>query len=178
MCGLARIPLVAWVESTARDERPGRFVTELPKKMLAHSCTAFLVPGRASADYVRSLGIEADCIERAPNAVDTHVFGDAVAQARRELDRLRNELGLTRCTFLCVGRLDPEKGVDLLIEAIHSVAADLVVVGAGADAERLKRLAPPNVRFVGRLERESLVPWYAASDAFVLPPPRTSGGWC
>ena len=166
---LTRVPLVAWVESTARDERLGKFMTEIPKRILVHSCTAFLVPGRASADYVRSLGISADLIDRAPNAVDTRVFRDAVAEARRELEELRKRLDLTRCTFLYVGRLDPEKGVDLLIEAIRPVAADLVVVGIGADAERLKRLAPPNVRFVGRLERDTLVPWYAAADAFVLP---------
>jgi glycosyltransferase involved in cell wall biosynthesis len=165
----ARVPLVGWVESTARDERPYRWATELPKKLLARSCAAFLVPGRASADYLRSLGVEDNRIELAPNAVDTQVFGSAVMDARGDLDRLRSELGITGCTFLYVGRLDPEKGVDLLIEAMRSVAADLVVVGAGADGERLKQLAPANVRFVGRLERDTLVPWYAAADAFVLP---------
>ena len=166
---VTRVPLVVWVESTARDARPGRSATEVLKRLLVSWCAGFLVPGRASTDYLRSLGVAADRITLAPNAVDARVFGDAVAHARRDLERLRNELGVTDCTFLYVGRLDPEKGVDLLIEAMRSVAADLVVVGAGADAGRLKQLAPANVRFVGRLERDTLVPWYAAADAFVLP---------
>jgi glycosyltransferase involved in cell wall biosynthesis len=166
---LTRIPLVGWVESTARDNRLERLVTEVPKRILVHSCDAFLVPGRASAEYLRSLGIDAKLIEQAPNAVDIQIFGDAVAEARRDLAGLRNSLGLTRCTFLYVGRLDPEKGVDLLVEAFRTLAADLVIVGNGSESARLARVTPANVRLVGRLERDDLVPWYAAADAFVLP---------
>jgi glycosyltransferase involved in cell wall biosynthesis len=82
---------------------------------------------------------------------------------------VRERLGLERCTFLYVGRLDPEKGLDVLLDAARSVEADVAIVGTGSEEARLKSGAPPNVRFVGRLERDELVPWYAAADAFVLP---------
>ncbi len=166
---LTHTPLVAWVESTARDERSQGRGIELLKRVLTRSCRAFLVPGNASAEYLVLLGVDPARIAHAPNAVDIHIFGDAVRKARGERDRVRAKLGLDRCTFLYVGRLDPEKGVDVLLEAARSVDADFVIVGAGSESERLKGLAPPNVRFVGRLERDDLVPWYAAADAFVLP---------
>jgi len=166
---LARVPLVAWVESTSRDRRPGTALTELPKRLLIRRCAAFLVPGRASRDYLLGFGVSDGRITDAPNAVDTALFGTAVDEARRDRDGLRRTLGLTRCTFLCVGRLDHEKGVDLLIDAMREVEADLVLAGRGPEHKRLAAAAPANVRFAGWLDRDALVRWYAAADAFVLP---------
>src|SRR5262249_51135623 len=50
------IPLVVWVESTARDERRGDGPAERAKRLFVAGATAVLVPGRAAADYARSLG--------------------------------------------------------------------------------------------------------------------------
>ena len=72
-------------------------------------------------------------------------------------------------TFLCVSRLSPEKGVDLLVRAFDGVQGELALVGDGPDRERVAVLAGPNVRLLGRVEREELVDWYAAADAFVMP---------
>ena len=36
------------------------------------------------------------------------------------------------CTFLYVGRLDPEKGLDMLLEAFRGVPGELVLVGGGS----------------------------------------------
>ena len=166
---LTRTPLVAWVESTARDERTQARWIEVLKRALTRVCRAFLVPGNASAEYLVSLGVDPERIQHAPNAVDIYIFGHNVREARSDRERLRAELGLGRCTFLYVGRLDPEKGVDLLLAAARSVEADFVIIGTGSDADRLAASAPANVRFIGRLERDDLVPWYAAADAFVLP---------
>ena len=159
----AREPLVVWVESTARDERAGRGPAELVKRTVVRAASAFLVPGRAAADYVRSLGAERVVV--APNAVDLGIFGKR-AERRAEL---RAKLGLDGVTFLCVSRLSPEKGVDVLVRAFDGVPGELAVVGDGPDRERVAALAGPNVRLLGRIERDELVDWYAAADAFVMP---------
>jgi glycosyltransferase involved in cell wall biosynthesis len=168
-CRLSRTPLVAWVESTERDLRHGSVLTELPKRVLIRACRAFLVPGRASAEYLAKLGVDRRLVHIAPNAVDTHIFGDLVERARLRRTNLRSKLGLDRCAFLYVGRLDAEKGVDVLLDAARQVDAQFIIVGSGSCEEALRRSAPSNVRFIGRLERDALVPWYAAADAFVLP---------
>jgi glycosyltransferase involved in cell wall biosynthesis len=160
---IARVPLVVWVESTARDERAGRGPAEAAKRVLVRLAAAFLVPGRAAADYVRSLG--AQQIALAPNAVDLGVFGRR-AERRPEL---RAKLGLDGVTFLCVSRLSPEKGVDVLVRAFDGVPGELALVGDGPDRERVAALAGPRVRLLGRIERDELVDWYAAADAFVMP---------
>ena len=163
------IPLVTWVESTVRDARPGNAVLERAKRWIVAGSAALLVPGSASAEYAVSLGVPPERVVVAPNAVDQTIFRDAVAAASADRERLRAELGLTRATFLFVGRFDPEKGLPDLLEAADGLDADVVVIGSGSGEAELRAAAPANVRVVGRVERNELVPWYAAADAFVLP---------
>ena len=162
-------PLVTWVESTARDARPGAGVLERAKRALVAASAVLLVPGQASAAYVQDLGVPPERVAIAPNAVDESIFGGRVCEARLERDAVRARLGLTRPTALYVGRLDPEKGVATAVAAVAGLNLDLVVIGAGVQETELKALAPANVRFLGRIERDDLVPWYAAVDMFVLP---------
>jgi len=166
---IARVPLVVWVESTARDERGGRGLAEAAKRALVRSAAAFLVPGRAAAEYVESLGARPEQVAVAPNAVDLQLFGQRVAGARERRDELRAELGLDGCTFLCVSRLSPEKGVDVLVRAFDGVPGELALVGDGPDRERVAGLAGPGTRLLGRIAQDELVRWYAAADAFVMP---------
>src|SRR5204863_5863044 len=100
----ARVPLVVWVESTARDERAGRGPAELAKRVVVRSAAAFVVPGRAAAEYVRSLGAEHVVV--APNAIDLGVFG---RRAERRAG-LRAKLGLDGVAFLGVSRLSRAEG--------------------------------------------------------------------
>lgn len=165
----ARAPLVVWVESTARDERSGRAPLELAKRAMLRAAAAALVPGAAAAEYVASLGVPPERIAVAPNAVDLELFGARVAAERERGGALRKELGLDRCTFLCVSRLSREKGVDVLVRAFDGVPGELVLVGDGPDLELVRSLAGPTVRLLGRIERDDLLRWYAAADAFVMP---------
>jgi glycosyltransferase involved in cell wall biosynthesis len=152
-----RVPILSWVESTARDERSGRAPLELAKRMLVRAYDGFFVPGRASFDYVRSFGVAPERIAVAPNAVDASVF----AGPRDSSD------GTMR--FLYVGRLDPEKGLDVLLRAFREVPGELVLVGSGTAEAELRALASDRVRFTGALPREEVAAWYRRSDAFVLP---------
>ncbi len=163
------VPLVVWVESTARDQRSGSGPLERAKRSMISSCAAFVVPGRASREYLSTLGVASAQITVAPNAVDLSVFRDAVGAIRADRAAVRSERGLTRTTVLYVGRLDPEKGVDVLIDAMRNADADLVVVGDGSQSAALRQTAPANVRFTGWLDRDQLVPWFAAADVFALP---------
>ena len=165
----ARRPLVVWVESTARDERSGAAPLELAKRLMLRTAAGFVVPGRAAADYLVSLGAPSDRIAIAPNAVDLTVFEEGVARERGRRDELRAELGLEGCTFLCVSRLSPEKGVDVLVRAFDGVPGELVLVGDGPDRRRVADLAGGRVRLLGRIERDELLGWYAAADAYVMP---------
>ena len=155
-----RIPFLVWIESTLRDARSESRPLELAKRVLVRAASGAFVPGRASAEYARSLGVRDDRIALAPNAVDHALFGERVAELRRPHDG---------CRFLSVGRLDPEKGLDVLLDAFREVPGELVVVGAGTVEDALRRSAPPRVEFTGPLGRDEVVARYAKADVFVLP---------
>jgi glycosyltransferase involved in cell wall biosynthesis len=151
-----RRPTVVWVESTLRDERPGITPLEWLKRRFVRSAAGVIVPGEAARAYVRSLGVPDERIHTAPNAVDTSIF---------RVDRRAHD----GCVFLYVGRLDREKGVDLLLEAFAGVAGQLLVVGSGTENERLRGAAGERVSFLGKLDRDDLPRVYAGADVLVLP---------
>ncbi len=159
-----RIPVVTWVESTERDARAGsRLVARLKRSFVGRS-RAFIVPGQASAAYLRTLGIEPARIAIAPNAVDLSRFRDRVAALRSE-----HEADGEQVLFLAVSRLSREKGIDVLLRAFEGLDAQLAIAGDGPERERLRAVAPPNVRFLGQLEQGELPAWYARAHCFVLP---------
>ena len=81
---------------------------------------------------------------------------------------------------LSVGRLMPQKRVDLLIEALTPVQRtmpdlELVVVGGGPDEDRLRAMAPPWVTFAGRVSDAELVERYRS--AWVVASASVAEGW-
>ena len=71
--------------------------------------------------------------------------------------------------FLIVSRLMPYKRIDLAIEACNRLQLPLVIIGSGRDENRLKSIAGPTIRFMGRLSDEEVVHYYAHCRAFILP---------
>ncbi|MEP6619541.1 MAG: glycosyltransferase family 1 protein [bacterium] len=73
-----------------------------------------------------------------------------------------------------VGRIAPEKGIDHLLEAMTRLAAHdstivLVLAGDGPYLDHCRAIAPPNCRFLGRMEGLELAAFYASADTFVFP---------
>ncbi|RKN38068.1 glycosyltransferase family 1 protein [Streptomyces hoynatensis] len=110
-----------------------------------------------------------------PNGVDLTRFPLAGRDARA---RAREALAATYALpghaplVVCVGRLCPQKGQDLLLRAWPSVAARvpgarLALVGDGGERAALRRAAGPEVLFAGHVDDP--YPWYAAADLVVLP---------
>ena len=71
--------------------------------------------------------------------------------------------------FLIVSRLIPYKRIDLAIEACNKLHLPLVIVGSGRDLERLKKMAGPTIRFLGRLSDKEVLYYYAHCRAFLFP---------
>jgi glycosyltransferase involved in cell wall biosynthesis len=104
--------------------------------------------------------------------VDTELFHPG-----RRSQELRAALGMeSRFTFLYVGRLAPEKGLELVLDA-YRVASGLVprgvihliVAGTGPREAELRAASPPGVSFLGLLDRRGRLPdLYANCDAFVF----------
>jgi phosphatidyl-myo-inositol dimannoside synthase len=90
-------------------------------------------------------------------------------------ERLRIE---GRPCVLCVSRLVPRKGQDVLIRGLATVRrlvpdAVLVIAGSGSYADRLRAMAlgeaPGSVVFAGEVPDDELPALYAACDVFAVP---------
>jgi len=71
--------------------------------------------------------------------------------------------------YVLVGAFVPYKREQLAIEAFRGTSRRLVVVGDGPSQRRLAAAAPPNVRFVGRVDDETLSALLGRARALIYP---------
>lgn len=71
--------------------------------------------------------------------------------------------------FLMVGRLIAYKRFDIAIRAFNKLGLKLKIIGRGPEMERLKKMAGPNVEFLGRIPDDELAEYYARCRAFIFP---------
>jgi glycosyltransferase involved in cell wall biosynthesis len=83
--------------------------------------------------------------------------------------RLERFLEGDKPVVLYFGKLLYNKGVHLLLEALHGLDAKAIVVGFGDYREHLEQLAPPRTLFTGQLEHRHLVHLIPLADAVVVP---------
>lgn len=129
---------------------------------------ATLVPTRELAEFLRARGFRD--VVRLPRAVDTTLF-DPV---RRDAG-LRGRWGANDGTLVAiyVGRIAPEKNLDLAVRAFRALQqrrpeARFVWVGDGPAREKLQRDNPDFV-FCGVQRGETLAAHFASGDLFLFP---------
>lgn len=127
--------------------------------------------------YLQNLGILTERIIFLPNAINVdHYY--PVSSEEKFAAQQRLNLSPQKNIVLYVGRLQPVKGVDVLVRAWALVPQDirhnsrLLLVGDGAEYETINRMAEAlniteSVILVGR--QEAVRDYYWASDIFVLP---------
>jgi glycosyltransferase involved in cell wall biosynthesis len=179
------VEFVLWSESNRHDARRRRAAVEWLKTYFLRHCDRFVVPGKASFEYLRSLGAAASSIVTAPNAVDNRWFAAQAESVRshaaafREKMRLKLKLKLPLRFILFVGRLVREKGVFDLLAAYAKLESGvrsevgLVFAGDGVAKEELmqqaKLISASAICFPGFAQREDLAGLYALAEALVLP---------
>jgi glycosyltransferase involved in cell wall biosynthesis len=170
-------PVIGWGLGTL-TQRPSRMsvASGLRSKLYRSYDAVVAYSSKAAEDYSR-VGVPDDRIFVAQNAASMESANAAVVRYPadgEEVRKWRASHGLTRPTIIFVGRLIPQKRLDLLIESCRVTANDfdLLVVGDGPERKNLEQLAAdrfPNIRFIGHQQGEELSLAFAASDLFVLP---------
>ena len=107
-----------------------------------------------------------------PNGVDIERFHGAIEPFEEWRDP-------ERINLLFVGRLDPRKGLDLLIAAMPEILertqnrARLLIVGDSYLRPKFEASVPavarPHVHFLGHVPSAQLPRWYATGDIFISP---------
>lgn len=136
------------------------------ERVWSHGCDAVVCISRHDRDSALRVGIPADrlvtiCNGIADAAGATSTAAAAAAQ-RWRADTLR---------VLFVGRLDRQKGVDVLCEAMLRLGprASAVVVGSAVVAAKNAVTLPDSVQVTGWLPRDQIAALYAAAQVLVVP---------
>ena len=165
------------MQSRAGESEPAeRERAEREAMLTADRIVAF--SGHERDAMARLYGADPEQVMLAPCGVDLAKF--------RPLDQreVRRQLGLNgEKVMLYVGRVEPLKGLALLVEAAAQMGEGeeefrLVVVGGGGpgepETERVKQLAKERkvdglIDFVGRVDHDDLPLYYNAADVCVVP---------
>jgi glycosyltransferase involved in cell wall biosynthesis len=125
----------------------------------------------------RALGVGADRMRLVPNAVDLRVLDGLASPPDGARLRERSGIGADDIVLLSVARLERNKGLHVLADALGSLkdlAWRWIVVGDGPFRRALEaRIAGNDLRgrvfMAGRLQDASLHAWYEAASLFVHP---------
>ena len=71
--------------------------------------------------------------------------------------------------YLVVSALVPYKRIDVAVRAFNALGLPLKIIGAGHKEKTLKRIAQPNIEFLGWQEKEVLRDYYARCKALIFP---------
>jgi D-inositol-3-phosphate glycosyltransferase len=149
------------------------------EKEIVHTCHRILAPTARERDSLIGLyGAPPEKIGVVPCGVNLNLFYPEPKTAARK----RLGLDPADTILLYVGRFDPLKGLNTLLEAMtylrNHPRIRLVVVGGDGDkspeyqalTEKTERLAiEEKVMLVGRVDQHNLPPYYSAADVLVMP---------
>jgi glycosyltransferase involved in cell wall biosynthesis len=160
----ARVPVVVSGVRVAERRAKGHLLAD---RLTQRLCDAHVCVSRSTAEFQRlSAGIPSTRLAVIPNGVSQI---DSPSNPQSSILNPRPSL-------VFVGRLDSQKGVDVLLEALATLPAEkrpeIAIVGAGAERpsleEQSRRLGLDEcVRFVGWQANPRA--WMLSADALVLP---------
>jgi glycosyltransferase involved in cell wall biosynthesis len=153
----------------------GRLYTSL-ELLTNQSLDLYITVSEKDRQMLLRSGIPENAIELIYNTIDLDVSaipGDG--------DVVKKEFGLPPDAIVCIGigRLVPQKGFDILIEAFAQIAAQVpdlycLIIGQGEDREKLSaqiRAAglEKRIRLLGYQDRSKAMSILKSSDIFVMP---------
>lgn len=155
---------------------PGSPVSDRLKRELFTRTDGFKTSGPAGREALEGYGVDPRRIHYVTQSIDVEHWQSTRLKWRKDRKRLRESVGAIGTTFIYVGRLRRDKGVDDLLSAYERLAdieTTLLVVGDGDDELLYKALVSQrglkNVRFLGFLDHDELPRAYAAADVLVFP---------
>jgi len=171
------VPFVLWATIWSHPRTAAHALSYLPTRHLYRASDAVITYGEHVSRYVERHRGSRDGVFVAPQAVDVDHFGAPVPEADRAAARRRAGAAEKELLVLYVGRLEHEKGVEVLLEAWRQAAlgpeARLALAGEGPVAATVASLVP-DARLLGAVPAGDLPALYCAADMLVLPSVRTA----
>jgi glycosyltransferase involved in cell wall biosynthesis len=176
-CRRLGIPIVGW--SKIHSYSMVAPLMGLVKPSFYRGFDRVICYGASSSRELVSLGYPADRIDIANNTIDTRRIFTQGDEIRARGEHIRREHALVgKRILLCIGRMDPEKRHQDLLDAWPRLRAldpnlVMVLVGGGALLERVRTRAAAidrhRIVVTGRVPEGDDYAWIAASDVCVYP---------
>jgi glycosyltransferase involved in cell wall biosynthesis len=179
-CFSGKVPVYFRGDSTLLD-KDNSVKTLLAKKLLSviykYVDSAFYV-GENNRQYYLKNGLKSRQLLFAPHAIDNERFSTAEKEVDYEEEVRKKKLGLgipeNEIVFLFVGKLNPKKNPQLLMDAFLDMNrndAHLIFVGNGALEEQLKEKKANNakIHLLDFHNQKEMPLVYRLADVFVLP---------
>ncbi|HUE99900.1 MAG TPA: glycosyltransferase [Anaerolineales bacterium] len=153
----------------------GRVYTSL-ELLTNQSLDLYITVSEKDRQMLLSSGIAEDAIELIYNTIDLEI-----SSIPGNKDVLKKQFDLPPQSIVCtgIGRLVPQKGFDILIEAFQKIASQVpelfcLIIGEGEDKEELSKQIRAaglagRVRLVGYYDRQNVLSILKSSDIFVMP---------
>jgi len=150
-------------------------VASLAVRTILTSASAVLCLSERVQAQVIALGIPEDRVHRFRYWVDVEHFRPGAGD-----DNEADVPARTSFTVLFVGRLIPEKGVDLALESARLLEQDKVTflfAGTGPELGRVRQYerSLSNVRCLGPVSQQELPALYSSADVLLVPSPSEEG---
>jgi len=170
-----RVPLVftahtqyhAYVHYAPTPARPTAWAVRRHVRAFAQEADLVLAPGQAMVEVLRDYGYTGP-VDLLPNPVDLSGFERPPDPGLRARHGVPDDAPL----LVYVGRMGPEKGLPMLLEAFAVAQAavprlHLLMVGEGPLRNLLAARSHPQVRWVGPVPHERVADHLLAADLFV-----------
>ena len=145
------------VESSIYELKDNKIMMLL-KRIYVSRISKMYVSGLPQEELVRALGYKGKVIKFGGCGI-LNYLPQPPFEKRKEVKN-----------FLFVGRLDPVKNLEVLVETFNELPQfDLTIVGFGVLEKKLKSIAKGNITFTGAIKNEDLPPIYSNHDVFILP---------
>jgi len=138
------------------------------QRLFRNSADIFVVISEELVKYIIGLKVPKENIRVVPNGIDTNLFKPSAKKVENLL--------------LFVGRLDPVKGLHVLLEALNYVKTPVKLVIVGGRSwhheysdyilnliERTKKKSAHETIYLGQLERKQIIEWYQKASIHVRP---------
>lgn len=180
-----KVPLILEVNATYTGDFESLFPVQYPSSLrriesyVLRKASGIVVVSRALKSCVMKKGVQEECIQISPNAINP----EKVAAVNREQCRaeIRSQLGLDDSMVVVgfVGSLRKWHGIDFFAQAIPHIAqkapnARFLIVGTGECESELREVVAANnlphaVHLVGAVPHEKVFPYISAMDVGVMP---------
>ena len=173
---IRRKPFVLWTGLWMRIQTlPHRLFFPITRFIYYHS-DAIVVYGEHVKSYLISEGVSSDRIFVANHAIDNDAYSIEVTTEEKRSFRERLDVPINGNVILYLGRLEKEKGIDLLLKAFSRIEKHdlfLIIAGAGSFSQELENIVDQlgirdGVRFIGYIRPEEAYRLYSIADVFVL----------